>query len=360
MQKMKPEIDRAKLIYCAQEKRSWPQRVLLHDHLDGSIAMMAVLEQLHHLSGKPYPFTGTLKEQHQQIKALFNNAQINIVEKFANTTGVMQSAETLSLAAESYVRVRDLQGYKYCEATIAPQYHTFGGLNEREVIAALIEGIKRGEERCPYMEVNLIFTIGREVDPDLAVRLVEQAALCERSYVVGIGLACDEAAHPPEKHKKMFRRAKELGFKTTCHAGEWVSVKPDYNRDQKALLKNIRTAIFDLRVDRIGHAIPLAFIEKWLLKHIAKEKIGIEGCPGSNFASKLIPNTRYLEIRYLLGHNVCYSLNPDDDLFLPSLDETWRLVNREYNFTRIDQEKLMMNAWTTRFGNRKNHVMSLW
>ena len=354
MKTTRTEIDRFKLAYCARENRAWPQRVLLHDHLDGSKTLMPVLEQLHYLSGKLYPFTGFIAEQHEQVKALFNNAQINIVEKFANTTGVMQSEETLALAAESYVRARNLQGYYYCEATIAPQYHTFGGLNERQVIAALIEGIRRGEELCPYTEVNLIFAIGREVDPDEAVRLVEQAALCNRHYVVGIGLACDEAAHPPEKHIKMFRRAEELGFKTTCHAGEWVSTKPDYERDKKALLENVKTALFKLRVDRLGHAIPLT-LDKNLIDYVVKEGIGIEGCPGSNLASKLIPNTSCLGIKRLLACGVRYSLNPDDDLFLPTLDETFRLCDDEYHFDQSEKEKLIKNAWATRFGKRQQH-----
>ena len=172
--------------------------------------------------------------------------------------------------------------------------------------------------------------------------------------MAGIGLACDEASHPPEKHVKMFARAKELGFKTTCHAGEWVSGKPDCGRDERALLANIRTAIFELEVDRIGHAIPLAR-DSELMAHVVRYGIGVEGCPGSNVASKLIPNTRHLRIRELLDAGVLYSLNPDDDLFLPSLAETFTLCDAEYNFTEDEKTKLRMNPWKSRFGSRKKH-----
>lgn len=327
-------------------------RITLHDHLDGSRAILPVLRYLFELSCKPYPFPGTLDEQHEAVKRVFEDPQVNIVEKFSNTTGVMQTRETLSLAAYSYVRERWKRGFKYCEATIAPQYHVFGGLTVQGVVDALIAGIVRGEKANPGIEVNLIFTVGREVDAKEAVRLVESAAECDRRYVVGIGLACDEAAHPPEKHKPMFMRAKELGFKTTCHAGEWVSTSPDYKRDEKALLKNIRTALFELGVDRIGHAIPLAY-DPELVAHVARENIGIEGCPGSNLTSKLIPNAKYLRIRELLDAGVRYSLNQDDDLFMPDLLGTFALCQKEYRFSGEEIEKLEENAWLSRFGSRK-------
>src|SRR3989344_261989 len=234
------------------------QKVLLHDHLSGSRPMMKILKQLHELNDKPYPFSGSPEEQENQVKALFQNAQIDIVKKFSNTTGVLQTREALILAAETYVRSRAEEGFEYCEMTIATQYLTSRGLTSKQVIEALIEGITHGEADYPKMETNILFSVGREIDADAAVRLVDEAAECDRDYVVGIGLVCDEADHPPQKHIKMFKRAKQLGFKTTAHAGEWIHARPRHNDDRVSLLQNILTAILDFRVDRIGHAIPLA------------------------------------------------------------------------------------------------------
>ena len=128
----------------------------------------------------------------------------------------MQSPEDLSIASRGYTAGRAQEGYRYCEMTVAPQYHTFGGLTETEVVGALIQGIKRGEEEFPDIEVDILFTIGREAEAQEAVRLVNAAAeAADRygaEYIAGVGLACDEAGHPPEKHAAMFKRAKELGF----------------------------------------------------------------------------------------------------------------------------------------------------
>ncbi|MEK7076225.1 MAG: hypothetical protein AAB941_00995, partial [Patescibacteria group bacterium] len=240
---------------------------------------------------------------------------------------------------------------------VAPQYHVFEGLTEKDVIEALIEGIKKGEVEFPNVEMNLLFAIGREVDSGEAVRLVNIAGECDRNYVVGIGLVCDEAVHPPEKHKAMFKQAKELGFKTTCHAGEWCHYsfqKPDWERDRDWLLRNIRIAVYDLGVDRLGHAIPLAY-DMHLIQTVLERKIGVEGCPASNLSSGLISDTKYLKIRELLKAGVLYSLNPDDDLFMPALNEVFQICNVEYGFTEEEKQKLLLNPWLTRFGNRKEH-----
>lgn len=334
----------------------WNQAVLLHDHLDGSYPLVPILPQLFRMSGKEYPFD-LAGDVHADMSKLFADPHIDIVDKFKNTTGVMQSLETLSLAAETYVGVRAWQGMRYCEFTIAPQYHVFGGLTEKQVVEALVDGIKRGEAVFPNIEVNILFSIGREVSSEEAVRLVNVASECDRDYVVGVGLVCDEAAHPPQKHIAMFKHAKELRFKTTCHVGEWChfpSEKPDFKRDMGWLLRNIRVAVYDLKVDRLGHAIPIAH-DKYLIQAVKERSIGIEGCPGSNITTGLIPNTEVLRIREMLSNDLLYSLQPDDDLFMPGINEVFQICNKEYHFTEDEKRKLLRNPWLCRFGNRKQH-----
>ncbi len=334
----------------------WHQTAVLHDHGDGSMTLLNILPRLFEISGKQFPFSREPEVMAREVRDWFKSDR-DIVERFSVTTGVLQNPEALYLFGKNYVCQKTSVGYTYCEMTIAPQYHVFNGLKEVEVVNALIEGIKSGERLCPQTEVNILFSIGREVSPEEAVRLVNAAGECDRDYVVGIGLVCDEANHPPEKHIAMFKRAKELGFKTTCHAGEWVcgsGQQADFNRDLPGLIKNIRTAVFDLEVDRIGHAIGLPY-DSGLMRAVIGRHIGIEGCPGSNFSSGLIPNTECLKISKMLAVGVLYSMHPDDDLFLPNLDETFQLCDSEYNFTEGEKWRLYLNAWSTRFGNRKMH-----
>ncbi len=335
----------------------WPQTAVLHDHLDGSRALIPVLPQLFGLSRKKFPFDlkGDLYSQGAEI---FKEPQIDIEQKFSNTTGVMQDQLTISIAAGNYVRVRARQGFKYCEATIAPQYHVFGGLTVPEVLDAFIEGIKEGEEQFPFMETNLIASVGREASSEEAVRLVEQFAECDRNYMVGIGLVCNEHAHPPEKHLAMFKRAKELKFKTTCHAGEWIhhpaTGYANWEKDKYWLLRNVRTAVYELEVDRLDHAIPLAY-DPNLIEAVKERGVSVTSCPGNYLGNRLIPNAKYLKIRELLKADVVYSLGPDDDLFMPELEEVFEMCDAEYDFTKEEKQKLLRNPWLARFGSRKEH-----
>jgi adenosine deaminase len=331
---------------------------LLHDHMDGCLLLLPHLLELYRLSGKTFPFDPSMDTYPSQVRASFRNAP-DIVEAFKTTTGVMQSKEALRLAAYAYTTGRAKQGYQYCEVTIAPQYHTFGGLTEVEVVGALIEGIKKGETEFPQIEVNILFTVGREVDPKEGVRLVnaayEAAQRYDGSYIAGIGLACAEPGNPPEKHTPLFRRAGQLGFKTTCHAGEWVKEPcsdpaqfAEENRND--LLYNMWIAVADIGVQRIGHAIPLAY-DRLLREYVINNDVGIEWCPGSNLSSGLIPNFEYLRMPELLDAGVMGCINPDDDLFMPDMDE----IVCAGTFSDENLACMERNAWFMRFGHRKNH-----
>lgn len=340
--------------------------ILLHDHLDGSFPLLTILPELFRLTygaNKKYPFD-PWSDHHGQIKKWFSDVHRDIVEKFSITTGVLQDIDTLYIAGKTYTEVRARQGFKYCEARIAPQYLTGLGLNEKEAMDALVRGIKSGERNYPGIEVNLIFCIGREVSSERSSYLVKMAERCDREYVLAIDLACDEAVHPPEKHIRAFSIAKLMGFKTTCHASEWVKnrwredkitaeqLKNNFQEDMPLLIKNIRTAIRELKVNRVGHATALSY-DGQLMKYAADFGIGIEGNPASNLLTGVIPDIKSLKIREMLGGNILYSINPDDDLFMPDLKETIQICDDVYKFTEEEKLKLRVNAWKTRFGRRK-------
>jgi adenosine deaminase len=340
--------------------------IMLHDHLDGSRPLLNILPELFwrtHEAKKCYPFNPHT-DHFRQVKKWFSDVHRDIIEKFSLTTGVMQEVDTLYLAAKTYTEFRAREGYRYCEIRIAPQYHTFRGLTEKQVIDALIRGIKRGEEKYPGIEVNIVFSIGREVSSERSEELVLIASECDCDYVVGIDLVCDEAENPPEKHTEAFRLARVIGIKRTCHAGEWVTNRRpeeketlkqlvhNFTIDSPLLAKNISTALNVLKADRISHATAL-IQDPFLLEEVKARGVGIEGCPASNLETKAIPYLVALGIPGILDKGILYSLNSDDDLFLPTLDEIISTCKDDLLLTASDFEKMRANAWRTRFGLRK-------
>ena len=336
--------------------------ISLHNHLDGSYPMLSVLPELWRLThgrSKPYPFN-PWSNHHNQIKSWFNNPlKGDIVKKFSITTGVMQDMDTLYIAAKNFVEMRARQGFKYCEMIIAPQYHVFLGLSVKQVIGALIRGIKRAEMSYPGIEACLVLGIGREVSPEKAVELILEFGECEdREYIAGMTLVCDEAKNPPEKHKGAFSIAKILRFKTACHTGEWVhdpdNQEPDLHKDMPLLLKNCWTAVSELKVDRLEHARPLAYSID-LMKVVKDRNIGITSCPGSYACSGLLPNNDFkvLKLSDSLDFNLLITLDSDDDLFMDDINDVLAKCNQAYKFNDEQRLKLRLNAWKMRFGRRK-------
>ena len=345
--------------------------ILLHNHLDGSRPMLDILPYLFYLTHgtkKNYPFD-QWRNHHEQIKKWFANPlKEDIVHKFSVTTGVMQNYDTIYFSSKNYVETRAYQGFKYCEIIMAPQYCTFLGLTIEEAILAMVMGIIHGEIEYPDIEVNILLAVGREVEPEKAVELVESFANFKKnyprysSYIAGVTLVCDEAKYPPQRHIQMFKRAKELSFKTACHTGEWVNhenQEPDFKRDLPLLLENCWTSVEDLRVDRIEHGRPIAYDEK-LIKVLHERNIGVTSCPGSYICSGLLPdnNVEVLKLTELLGADVLLTIDSDDDLFMDDIDEVFNRCNSYYHFTEEQKLKLRLNAWKIKFGNRKVHDMN--
>lgn len=67
--------------------------------------------------------------------------------------------------------------------------------------------------------------------------------------VVGFDIAGDEGTYPLEHQAASIRKAQALGIPVTVHAGEWP--------ENSGSLQNIKLAVDDLRVHRIGHGITL-------------------------------------------------------------------------------------------------------
>ena len=62
-----------------------------------------------------------------------------------------------------------------------------------------------------------------------------------RIDVIGVGIGGSEQKYPPELYAGIYKKARQMGFHTTAHAGE--AAGPD----------SIWSAIRNLKVERIGH-----------------------------------------------------------------------------------------------------------
>jgi len=318
-------------------------RGLLHDHLDGSAAMMDVMPELYRLAGKPYPFASE-----DECRRFFDNPYGDIVAKFGVVTGVLQSRDALQLAAGAYVRRRAREGYAYVEAKFAPQYHCAGGLTMKEVVTIMTEALVACG-RAHGLAVLPVVCIGREASPEEGVAIARLAL--EASFEVALDLVCDEANHPPEKHKPAFDLTRNR-IRRDGHAGEWVLPEPAKTYRQR-LLANVATAVRVLNVDGLGHALPLIDDLELhggeLVREIVDRDIRVTSCPASYVQTGLIAGVTALGLDRLLDAGVNLTVNPDDDLFLPNMQEVGRLLRDGAGLSRRHLAQLEENVYRGAF-----------
>lgn len=314
-------------------------RGLHHDHIDGSAGIADVVVDLYDLAGKEFPFPSL-----DAWRAFFQDPHEDIVRRFSTVTSVLQTTDALTAAGYAYGRRRAREGYAYVEARFAPQYHVFGGLTIAEAVSSMRDGLMAAEKDFG-IRIMPVVCIGREADPETGVAV----AKCVLDYGgdVALDLACDEANHPPEKHLPAFALTFGSNVRRTCHAGEWVAKRPDATYRAR-LLENVRTAVRVLRCHGIGHAIPLPD-DPELVREVVDKGIRVEGCPLSNLSCGAVGDLRDLRIGELLDRGVLYTLNADDDLFLPAMDRVVAECGRAFGFTEAQKAALAANVFRAAF-----------
>lgn len=306
-----------------------------HGHVDGGKPVLDCLDDLHRLSG----ISPELALTPDQIRARFADAHVNIREKFETVTSLLQTSESLALMGLTYGRSRAREGFVRIEAKFAPWFHTDGGLTPRAATEHMIRGFRQAE-RETGIEIVPVLCINRDATPEEGIAIARIALDYDGEVI--LDLACDEAEHPPEKHLPAYALTFGSNVIRSAHAGEWVAREPAATYRAR-LLENVRTAVRVLRCHDVGHAIPLPD-DPELVREVVDKGIRISGCPLSNLSLGLIKDVRDLRIAELLDAGVRYTLNADDDLFLPPMPEVVAACDQAYGFTASQCRALEANC----------------
>ena len=337
-------------------------KIDLHRHLDGDVSEEDIF-LLAQRANIPLPVktAGELKDYFRQLRerdlpSLFQKG-------FGLITGVMQAEENLEYVAFREVEHLAQDGIIYAELRFAPQYHTGESiyyshvqsgphqkLSYQTIIRAVSRGLARGEKEFG-VKTKIIVCIGREAEPEVGVKIAQAAIDCMPDGVVALDLACDEASYPPERHRPAFELTFDTPLKRTVHAGEFGNQPSE----------NIKTAIFQLRADRLGHAIPINRHED-LLNAVVEKKIGLELCPLSNTICGFIKSHRDLNINSLINRGALVSINTDDPgIFNFTLSDVLADVLKDSVEPLRDLRQFQINAVNSSFLNQdeKNKLLKL-
>ena len=317
-------------------------KVLLHDHLDGGVRPLTVIELADQVGYRDLPSTDPV-ELTRQLTAGGHRGHLNLyLDAFRHTVGVMQTADALHRVARECAADLAADGIVYAEVRFAPELHTERGLSLDEVVEAVLDGFRETPGVTVYALLTAMRTAARSAEiAELAVRYRDKG-------VVGFDIAGAEAGWPPSRHLDAFQYVKRENFHITIHAGEGFG------------LPSIWEAVQWCGAERLGHGVRIAddititpdgnVQLGRLATYIRDRRIPLEMCPTSNVQTGAAPSIARHPLRLLRQLQFRVTVNTDNRLMSQiTLSDEFHRVATEFGYGWSDLEWLTINAMKSAF-----------
>jgi adenosine deaminase len=319
-------------------------KVLLHEHLDGSLRIDTILELAAQTEYRDLPATDP-----NELADWFDQGESgsleNYLQSFRHTAGVMQTPGAIERVA--YESVIDLaaDGVIYTEIRFAPSLCTMGGLSRREVVDAALVGLRAGE-RETGAKTGLILAAMRDATDSLEVaRLTVEM---EPRGVIGFDLAGPERGFPADDHLPACRYVRESSMSLTIHAGE--ADGPD----------SIWRALQRCGAHRIGHGIHIiddCLVEDGeivslggLASYVRDHQVPLEVCVSSNLHTGHYRTPGEHPVGALHRAGFIITLSTDNRLMSRTeLSDEFAVVVAHHEFTIRDLQQVTEQAMMAAF-----------
>ena len=241
-------------------------KIELHCHLDASVRVATVAELGRKIGlDLPTPLEPALIAAECCIDLADYLVRIDLALE------VMQHRDHLVRISREIVEDLAADCAIYGEIRFAPQLHLRNGLTMQEVLNAVHEGLKQGEQ-LTGIKTGLIVCCLRHEPREHSLEIAK-LAVNNRDKVCALDLAGDEARYIGAPHAEAFALAKREGLRRTVHAGEAAGAD------------SIREALDLLGAERIGHGVRIT--ESSELQDRAKAtRLPLEMCPLSNIQTR--------------------------------------------------------------------------
>jgi len=329
----------------AAEIRRAP-KVLLHDHLDGGLRPLTVVELADQQGYRELPtadpaalaawMTTTAHRGHLEL----------YLDAFRHTVAVMQSEDALIRVARECAEDLADDGVVYAEVRFAPELHTEGGLSLDQAVKAVLEGFRRGSSGRAiriYALLTAMRTAARSLEiAELAVRYRDQG-------VVGFDIAGAEAGNRPSRHLDAFQYVARENFHFTIHAGEGFGLPSIWEAVQwcgaERLGHGVRI-IDDIRIPSDGGPPPLGR----LAAYVRDRRIPLEMCPTSNVQTGAATSIAEHPIGLLAALRFRVTVNTDNRLMSGvTLSGELAALAEAFGYGWRDLEWLTLNAMKSAF-----------
>jgi adenosine deaminase len=325
-------------------------KVLLHDHLDGGLRPDTVVELAAEVGYVGLPTTDVDALGNWFYEAADSGSLVRYLETFAHTVAVMQTADALRRVARECALDLAADGVVYAESRFAPELHIEMGLTLEQVVEAVLEGFREGEDLAEAtgtpIRVRTLLTAmrhaarGREI-AELAVRYRDKG-------VVGFDIAGAEDGFPPTRHLDAFEYLQRENAHFTIHAGEAFG------------LPSIWEAIQWCGADRLGHGVRIVDditvgangkpVLGRLAAYVRDMRIPLEVCPVSNIQTGAAASIAQHPITLLKDLRFRVTVNTDNRLMSrTSMSHEMNLLMVEAAWSLADMRWVTINAMKSAF-----------
>lgn len=302
----------------------------LHLHIEGTLEpdLMWQLAQKHQIN-LPFKNVDEIQQAYQ-----FDDLQ-SFLDLYYQGADVLRDEDDFYQLMWAYLRRCQQQKIVHTEIMFDPQTHTERGIGFDVFMSGFVRAINQAKEKWG-LSVCLIMSFLRHLSEESAF---ETLAAAEPFYehITAVGLDSSEVGHPPEKFARVFKQAKELGFKLVAHAGE--EGPPSY----------IWQAISRLQVNRIDHGVR-AIEDNRLMAYLREFQVPLTVCPCSNTKLKVFDSMANHNILYLLEEGLCVTVNSDDPSYFGGyLTENYQQLAQHLAMSNQQLSKLVENSFRASF-----------
>ena len=284
-------------------------KVVLHDHLDGGLRPLTIIELADETGYRSLPSTDPARLSAWMQRGANRKDLTLYLETFAHTVGVMQTPEAVVRVARECAEDLVADGVVYAEVRFAPELHVERGLSLDGAVEAVLEGFAQGSAGTG-LTIRAICTAMRHLDRSLEV--AEAAVRWRDRGVVAFDIAGPEDGYPPDDHLDAFHYCRRENFHITIHAGEAYGPR------------SIWKALQFCGAERLGHGIRIvADIETdadgdrtlgRLAHYIRDRRIPLEVCPTSNVNTGVVASVAEHPIDTLVQLRFRVTVNTDNRL----------------------------------------------
>ena len=330
-------------------------KALLHDHLDGGLrpgTLLEIADEIGHRlpAGQPDELAGWFRA------AADSGSLVRYLETFDHTVAVMQRSRDLTRVARECALDLAADGVIYAEVRFAPEQHLEASLSLDQVVAAVVEGFREGEQEAARsgrtIRVGALLTAMRHA---ARAREIAELAVRFRDHgVVGFDIAGAEAGYPPSRHLDAFDYVHGENAHVTIHAGEAFG------------LPSIWEAVQVCGTDRLGHGVrivddidvlggtdvlgrPLARLGP-LAGWVRDRRIPLEMCPSSNVQTGAAATIADHPVTLLKDLRFRVTVNTDNRLMsATSMSREMALLVEQAGWTLEDLRWVTINALKSAF-----------